>query len=491
MSADLKDKLKRPELLRSLCMIHGMWMDAEDGTTKPVSNPYSHDVLTHVPNMGEQETEYAIKVADGVFQSAWSKTTPRERAVLLRKWHDLILENKEDVALILSSEQGKPLKEALTEVAYAAAFLHWFAAEAERTDGSIIASTKPHQRITVIKQPVGVVAAITPWNFPAAMITRKVAPAIAAGCTVVLKPAMETPLTALALAYLAIEANIPGGVFNVITGDAPTIGKALCDSPVVRKLSFTGSTAVGKLLYKQSADTVKKISLELGGNAPFIIFADADLEKACEGLMASKYRNAGQTCVCANRIMVESSILKNFIKSITPRIEKLKCGNGLDESCDIGPLIDERAVEKVEKLLKDATSKGAKILLGGKRLSKDNTLFAPTLITGITSEMDIFHEEIFGPILAVTEFKSEEEAIEMANSSQYGLAAYFFTQDFRRIWRMGEALEYGMVGANEGLMSTEVAPFGGIKQSGIGREGSHDGMDEFLEKKYICWGDIQ
>ncbi len=484
----LAKQLKRPDLLIDACLIGGEWVRPNHRI--PVTNPYNSTLLAEIPDVGPEGTEAAIQAANAAFP-AWAKMVPKERGKRMHAWAELMLTHQEDLAIILTSEQGKPIKEARTEVAYAASFLEWFSAEAQRADGDVIAATKPEHRITVLKQPVGVVGAITPWNFPAAMVTRKIAPALAAGCTVVLKPAELTPLTAFALGKLALEAGIPPGVVNIVSGKAAAIGKVLCESEIVRKLSFTGSTEVGRLLYAQCAPQVKKMSLELGGNAPFIVFEDADLDAAVKGLMASKFRNGGQTCVCANRILVQESVLSGFVERLKLAVGKLRSGSGMDETCDIGPLIDLKAREKVERLLGDAVQKGAKLHSGGHAHAQGGTFFEPTILSGVTKQMDIFHTEIFGPVVSILTFATEEEAIAMANDSEFGLAAYFYTNDYRRIWRVGEALEFGMVGANEGAISTEVAPFGGMKQSGLGREGSKYGIQEYLEVKYLCWGDVR
>jgi len=476
--------LKDSTLLRHQSYIHGEWVEAQSGKTFPVRNPANNERLAEVADCGAAETTSAIAAADAALAD-WRSKTATVRAGILRRWHDLILENTEDLGLLMTLEQGKPLAEARGEVRYGASFIEWFAEEGKRAYGDIIPPHLPGLRLLVTKQPVGVVAAITPWNFPNAMITRKVAPALAAGCTVVIKPSEETPLSALALAELATRAGFPPGVINIVTGmDAAAIGKTLTDSSTVRKLSFTGSTEVGKLLMRQSADTVKKISLELGGNAPFIVFDDADLDAAVEGAIASKYRNAGQTCVCANRILVQSAVYEAFLEKFIPAVQKQKVGAGTEQGVSIGPLINVEALDKVQRLVGDATKKGARLLTGGHSMS--GTFFEATILADVTSGMDIMHEEIFGPVAPVTRFDSEQEAIQIANDTPYGLAAYFYGRDIGRVFRVAEALDYGMIGVNTGLVATTVAPFGGMKESGIGREGSKYGLDEFLEVKYVC-----
>lgn len=476
--------LKDSTLLRYQSFIGGEWVDADNGKTFPVLNPANHDILAQVADCGAAETQRAIAAAEMALAD-WRSKTATVRAGILRRWHDLILAHTDDLGLLMTLEQGKPLAEACGEVRYGASFIEWFAEEGKRAYGDIIPPHQPGLRLLVSKQAVGVVAAITPWNFPNAMITRKVAPALAAGCTVVIKPSEETPLSALALAELAIRAGFPPGVINIVTGqDAPVIGKALTDSTIVRKLSFTGSTEVGKLLMRQSADTVKKISLELGGNAPFIVFDDADLDAAVEGAISSKYRNAGQTCVCANRILVQSGVYEAFLEKFIPAVQKQKVGAGTEQGISIGPLINTEALDKVQRLVGDATQKGARLLTGGHALT--GTFFEATVLADVTSGMDIMHEEIFGPVAPVTRFESEQEAIQIANDTPYGLAAYFYGRDIGRVFRVAEALDYGMIGVNTGLVATTVAPFGGMKESGIGREGSKYGLDEFLEVKYIC-----
>jgi len=476
--------LKDSTLLRHHAFINGEWVAAQNTQTFPVTNPANSEVLARVADCGAAETQLAIAAAEAAWP-AWRDKTAAARATILRRWNDLILENAEDLALLMTLEQGKPLAESRGEIRYGASFIEWFAAECQRVYGDIIPPHAPGLRLLVSKQAVGVVAAITPWNFPVAMVTRKLAPALAAGCTVVLKPSEETPLCALALAELAARAGIPAGVLNIITGtDAPAIGKALTDSAVVRKLSFTGSTAVGKLLMRQCADTVKKISLELGGNAPFIVFDDAGIEAAVEGAIASKYRNAGQTCVCANRIYVQAGVYDLFLEKFTAAVRLQKVGSGTEDGISIGPLINKKALEKVQRLVLDATRKGARIVTGGKALQ--GAFFEPTVLADVQPGMDIMQEEIFGPVAPVIRFETEQEVIGMANDTPYGLAAYFYGRDIGQVFRVAEALEYGMVGVNTGILGTAIAPFGGMKESGIGREGSKYGIEEFLEIKYIC-----
>ncbi len=480
-------KLNDPSLLRSACYVDGHWTGADKGATFVVCNPANGNEIGRVPSLGEGETRRAIDAAQSAWP-AWRDWTAEQRTGLLREWHRLILANRDDLAILMTSENGKPLIESRGEVDYGAGFVQWFAEEALRVYGDVIPSPWPERRILVLKQAVGVCAAITPWNFPLAMITRKCAPALAVGCTVVVKPAAETPLTALALAELADRAGIPAGVFNVITGEAELIGEELATHPAVRKLSFTGSTEVGRLLYRQVAGTVKRLSLELGGNAPFIVFEDADLDSAVEGAMEAKFRNSGQTCVCANRIFVHESIYAAFSKALARRIQDLRVGCGFDEGVQQGPLISPEAVEKVEDQISDALSKGAKVVVGGRRHPLGGTFFEPTLLTGVKPGMKIMTEETFGPVAPLIDFHDEKEVIELANATEYGLAAYLYTRDLGRTFRVAEALEYGMVGVNAGLLSTPVAPFGGVKQSGLGREGSKYGMGEYLEIKYLCLG---
>ncbi|MFZ5608007.1 MAG: NAD-dependent succinate-semialdehyde dehydrogenase [Pseudomonadota bacterium] len=477
------------DLLKDKCYVNGAWVAAKTGQSFAVTNPATGKTIVHVPDCGALETKRAIAAARKAFP-AWAAKTAKERATVLRRWHDLIMARQDELAALMTAEQGKPLAEARGEVAYAASFVEWFAEEAKRVYGDIIPGHSPDKRIVVLKQPIGVVGAITPWNFPAAMITRKVAPALAAGCTAVVKPAEATPLTALALAALAHEAGVPAGVFNVLTGDAVAIGQTLCASPDVAKISFTGSTEVGKILLRQSADTVKKLSLELGGNAPFIVFEDADLTAAVAGAIMSKYRNSGQTCVCANRIYVQAKIYNAFARKLAKAVGGLRVGDGLKGASDQGPLIDKAAVRKVESHVRDAVKKGAKVLVGGKRHKLGGNFFEPTVLTGVTPSMKVSREETFGPVAPLIAFEGEEEVVKLANDTRFGLAAYFYTRDLARAWRVSEALEYGIVGLNTGLISTEVAPFGGVKESGLGREGSKYGIDEYVEIKYLCLGGL-
>ena len=478
--------LKDSTLLQHQAFINGTWIGADSGKTFVVTNPATGEALARVADLSAVETNWAIDAANNAFAD-WASKTPTVRAGILRKWHDLILENVDDLGLLMTLEQGKPLPEAKGEVRYGATFIEWFAEEGKRAYGDIIPPHMPGMRLLVMKQPIGVVGAITPWNFPNAMITRKVAPALAAGCTVVIKPSDETPLSALALAELAQRAGFPPGVFNVVTGlNAAEIGQALTSSPIVRKISFTGSTAVGKLLMRQSADTVKKVSLELGGNAPFIVFDDADLDEAVKGAIVSKYRNAGQTCVCANRLFVQSSVYEAFLEKFTAAVQKQKVGSGLEQGVNIGPLINQKALDKVQRLVSDAKGKGARVVTGGQAM--DGTFYEATIIADVEPAMHIMQEEIFGPVAPVIRFDDEKEVIKMANDTPYGLAAYFYGKDISRIFRVSEALEYGMVGVNTGLVATTVAPFGGVKESGIGREGSKYGLDDFMEVKYVCIG---
>jgi succinate-semialdehyde dehydrogenase/glutarate-semialdehyde dehydrogenase len=481
--------LQDSKLFRQACYIDGAWVEAGAQGAIDVDNPATGETIGTVPRLGRAETRQAIDAAERAFP-AWRKKTAKERAVIMRRWFDLMMANQEDLAALMTTEQGKPLTESKGEVAYAAAFLEWFGEEAKRIYGDTIPPHQPDKRIVVTKEPIGVVACITPWNFPLAMITRKAGPAIAAGCTVVLKPASQTPFSALALAELAERAGMPKGVLNIVTGAATEIGGELTSNPIVRKLSFTGSTEIGKVLMAQCAGTVKKLSLELGGNAPFIVFDDADLDAAVEGAIMSKYRNTGQTCVCANRLLVQDAVYDTFAEKLAGAVKKLKPANGLEAGATQGPLIDDRAVEKVESHISDATSKGAKVLVGGKRHALGGRFFEPTVLTDVTPAMVIAREETFGPVAPLFHFKTEADAIRLANDTEFGLAAYFYGRDIGRIWRVAEALEYGIVGINTGLISTEVAPFGGVKESGIGREGSKYGIDEFLEIKYLCLGGI-
>ncbi|KAA0683279.1 NADP-dependent succinate-semialdehyde dehydrogenase [Roseomonas genomospecies 6] len=482
--------LKDAELLRFQCFIDGRWTDADSGKTVEVTNPADGSVLGSVPMMGAEETRRAIAAAERAWP-AWRALTAKERAKILRTWFDLMMANQEDLARIMTAEQGKPLAEARGEVAYAASFIEWFAEEGKRVYGDTIPQHLPGRRIVVTKEPIGVTAAITPWNFPAAMITRKAGPALAAGCPMVIKPATATPLTALAMAVLAERAGVPAGILSVVTGSARAIGGEMTGNPTVRKLTFTGSTEIGKELMAQCAGTVKKVALELGGNAPFLVFDDADLDEAVKGAIASKYRNTGQTCVCANRLLVQSGVYDAFAAKLAEAVKALKVGPGLTtEGAQQGPLIDMAAVEKVEEHIRDATSKGARVVLGGKRHDLGGSFFEPTILADVTPAMKVAREETFGPVAPLFRFETEEEAVRMANDTEFGLAAYFYSRDIGRVWRVAEALEYGIVGINEGIISTEVAPFGGMKESGIGREGSKYGIEDFLEIKYLCMGGI-
>jgi succinate-semialdehyde dehydrogenase / glutarate-semialdehyde dehydrogenase len=473
-------------LAKNKCYVDGQWI----GEPKlAVTNKATGDVMARVPDFGETETRAAIEAANRAFPG-WSKLLAKDRARLVRRWYDLIVEHADELALLLTNEQGKPLPEAKGEILYAAGFIEFAAEEAKRIYGETIPTFKADARIVVIKQPVGVVAAITPWNFPAAMITRKAGPALAVGCTMVVKPASETPLTALALAALAEKAGIPKGVFNVITGKASAIGKELTANPLVRMLTFTGSTAIGRVLMAQCAPTVKKLGLELGGNAPFIVFDDADLDKAVAGAMASKYRNAGQTCVCANRIYVQEGVYDKFADKLAAQVKKMKVGAGTEEGVTTGPLINKAAIEKVEEHVADALKHGARVALGGKRHARGGNFYEPTILVDATSDMMVAREETFGPVAPLFEFKTEEDVVKMANDTPFGLAAYFYSRDIGRVWRVGEALECGIIGINEGIISSEVAPFGGYKQSGLGREGSHHGVEEYLEIKYMLMGGL-
>jgi succinate-semialdehyde dehydrogenase / glutarate-semialdehyde dehydrogenase len=481
--------LQDPDLFRQQAYIGGRWCDAESGATIEVNNPASGEILGTVPRMGANETWRAIEAAKDAF-SDWSQRPAKERTNLMRRWYDLIMANVDDLGALMTAEQGKPLAEAKGEVAYAASFIEWFAEEAKRIYGDTIPSPWNDRRLVVIKQPIGVCAAMTPWNFPAAMIARKAGPALAAGCTMIAKPASSTPYSAFALAVLAERAGIPSGVLNVVTGDSKEIGGEMTSNPDVRKITFTGSTEVGRLLMKQSSSTIKKLSLELGGNAPFIVFDDADLDAAVEGAIISKYRNAGQTCVCANRLYVQAGVYDAFAEKLVAAVAKLKVGNGFEPGVQQGPLIDQAAVAKVEEHIEDAVSKGGNVLLGGKRHALGQTFFEPTVLAGVTPQMKVAKEETFGPLAPLFRFESDEEGIQMANDTEFGLASYFFSRDVGRIWRAAEALDSGMVGINTGLISNEVAPFGGVKQSGLGREGSHYGIEEFLEIKYLCFGGL-
>ncbi|HEX4330803.1 MAG TPA: NAD-dependent succinate-semialdehyde dehydrogenase [Usitatibacter sp.] len=481
--------LKDPKLFRESAYIDGAWAEADSRARFEVDNPADGTVVGRVPNMGVAETKRAIAAAEAALP-AWRALPAKERSKILRKWYELIIANADDLALILTTEQGKPLAEAKGEILYGASFVEWFAEEAKRVYGDVIPSPTNDRRLVVIKQPIGVVAAITPWNFPNAMITRKVAPGLAVGCTFVLKPAEQTPFSALALAELAERAGIPKGVLNMVTGDAPPIGQELCANPVVRKVTFTGSTEVGRILMRQSADTIKKLSLELGGNAPFIVFDDADLDAAAEGAIASKYRNAGQTCVCANRIYVQEGVYDAFAAKLAEKVKQFKVGHGTEQGVHIGPLIDAQGLAKVEEHVADAVGKGAKVILGGKRHTLGGRFYEPTLLTEVTSEMKVSREETFGPVAPLYRFKKDEDAVRLANSTEFGLAAYFYARDVGRIWKVAEALETGMVGINVGILANEVAPFGGVKQSGLGREGSRYGIDDFLEIKYLAMGGL-
>ncbi len=477
------------KLLRQQCYIDGQWADADGGKVIDVTNPATGEVIATVPNMGTDETRRAIEAAEAAMP-AWRAKTAGERAKIMRAWFNLMMENQDDLGRLMTAEQGKPLAEAKGEIAYAASFIEWFAEEGKRAYGDTIPAPQADKRIVVLKEPIGVCAAITPWNFPAAMITRKAGPALAAGCTMVVKPATATPLSALALCELAERAGVPKGVLSCVTGSARAIGGEMTSNPIVRKVTFTGSTEIGKLLMVQCAATVKKTAMELGGNAPFIVFDDADLDSAVLGAMASKYRNAGQTCVCANRLLVQAGVYDAFAEKLSVAVRALRVGNGLTEDVDQGPLIDMAAVEKIEEHIKDATAKGAKIVVGGARHEKGGTFFQPTLLTGVTSEMAVAREETFGPLAPLFKFETEEEALQMANDTEFGLASYFYSRDIGRIWRVSEGLEYGIVGVNAGIISTEVAPFGGVKESGLGREGSKYGLDDFMEVKYLCMGDV-
>ena len=482
--------LKNTSLLKTKSYINGQWLDADSGQTFNVTDPASGEVIACIADLGVNETRRAIEAAEQAMQS-WKMRTAKERSNLLRKWYELIMANQDDLAIIMTAEQGKVLAESKGEVGYGASFVEWFAEEAKRVYGDIIPNTTADRRSIVIKQAIGVVAAVTPWNFPNAMITRKAAPALAVGCAIVLKPAAETPLSALALAELAHQAGIPAGLFNVVVGTkAAVIGEELTSNPLVKKFTFTGSTPIGKLLIQQCAKTVKRTSMELGGNAPVLIFADADLDKAVNGAITAKYRNAGQTCICANRIIVEDSIYDEFIEKFTEKVNQFTLGNGFTDTTTIGPLITAKAAKNVHSLVVDAQDKGAKVLTGGQIDILGDSFYQPTVIVNLNNNMRIAREEIFGPVAAIFKFSNEQEAITMANDTEFGLASYIFTQNMSRVWRVSEAIEYGMVGVNEVGISSEVIPFGGIKESGQGREGSKYGMDDYLEIKYICLGDI-
>ncbi|HKJ05765.1 MAG TPA: NAD-dependent succinate-semialdehyde dehydrogenase [Geopsychrobacteraceae bacterium] len=486
----MDDKLKDSSLLRDAAYIDGEWVAADDRSTLQVTNPATGEIIAQVAKVGAKETSRAISAANAAW-TTWRNHTAQQRCDLLRKWHDLILQHQDDLALLMTLEQGKPLQEARGEIAYAASFIDWFAEEGKRIYGDVIPQHDQGKRLLVLKQPVGVCAAITPWNFPAAMITRKAGPALAAGCTMVVKPASATPLSALALAELSCRAGIPRGVFNVVTGSAEVIGTELTSNPLVRKVTFTGSTETGKKLLVACSDTLKKVTMELGGNAPLIVFDDADLDAAVEGAIASKFRNNGQTCVCTNRFLVQAGIYDEFCRKLVEKVGGLKVGNGLAEETYLGPLINRAAVESVENHIADALDKGAELICGGKRHKLGGNFFEPTVLTGATDEMSIAVNEIFGPVAPLYRFEQEEDAIRLANDTDYGLASYFYTRDLARAWRVSEALEYGIVGLNTGLISTAVAPFGGIKQSGLGREGSKYGIDAYLEIKYLCMGEIE
>jgi len=482
-------KLKDPSLFRQQSYIDGAWVDADSGETVTVTNPATGETIGTVPKMGTAETRRAIEAANRAYP-AWRARTAKERGAILRKWFDLMMANQEDLAVLMTTEQGKPLAEARGEVGYAASFIDWFAEEGKRVYGDTIPAPNADWRIVVTREPVGVCAAITPWNFPSAMIARKVGPALAAGCTMVAKPATQTPYSAFAMAELAERAGVPKGVFSVLTGKAGEIGGEMTSNPIVRKITFTGSTEVGKLLIKQAADTVKKVSMELGGNAPFLVFDDADLDAAVEGAIAAKFRNTGQTCVCANRIYVQEDVYDAFADKLSNAVAKMKVGNGLEDGVVQGPLIDEAAAQKVEEHIADALKKGARVAVGGKRHQLGGTFFQPTVLTGVTTDMIVTHEETFGPVAPLFRFKTEEEAIALANDTEFGLASYFYSRDIGRIWRVAEGLESGLVGVNAGVISTVEAPFGGFKQSGVGREGSKYGIEDYLQIKYVCMGGV-
>lgn len=480
-------QLNNANLFKQQVYINGEWQAADQNQSFAVTNPATGALIAQVPSVSTKQVEQAVEAAATALQS-WKLTTAKERSLLLKKWYQLIMDNQEDLAIILSTEQGKSMTESRGEIAYGASFIEWFAEEAKRSYGDVIPHDKHGRRLVVVRQPVGVVAAITPWNFPNAMITRKVGPALAAGCTVIIKPASETPLSALALVALAELAGIPKGVVNVVTGNAREIGGVLTSHPLVRKVSFTGSTQIGKLLMQQCSDSMKKVSMELGGNAPFIVFDDADLDRAVEGALASKFRNSGQTCVCTNRFLVQAKVHDAFVEKLATAVAKLKVADAFTAGAEQGPLINEKAVEKIQQHITDATAKGAKIVLGGQRHALGHTFFEPTVLVDVTSDMLVAKDETFGPLAPVFKFNSEAEAIQMANDTEFGLASYLYTESLSRAWRVGEALEYGMVGINEGIISTEVAPFGGIKESGCGREGSKYGIEDYQELKYMCMG---
>lgn len=478
-------QLKNDALFRQQAFINGVWCDADNKQTHEVLNPATGEVIGTVPMMGANETRRAIEAADTA-QSTWAKKTGKERSIVLRRWHTLIAENIEDLALLMTHEQGKPIGEAKGEIQSGLDYLEWFAEEAKRVYGDVIPGHMADKRLIVIKQPVGVTAAITPWNFPHSMISRKAGPALAAGCPMIVKPAMETPYSALAMAYLAQQAGIPDGIYSVVTGDPVAIGEEMTTNPMVKKISFTGSTRVGKILMKQCADTVKKMSMELGGNAPFIVFDDADIDAAVTGAMMSKYRNSGQTCVCANRLFVQAGVYEAFSQKLAEQVRAIKVGNGLESGVTQGPLISKAAADNTEALVEDAKNKGATVLCGGQRVDADKNFFNPTILTNVNNDMRIANEEIFAPIAPIFKFDTDEEAVALANRTEYGLAGYFYSRDIGRVWRIAEALEVGMVGVNTGMLTTELAPFGGVKESGMGREGSKYGIEEYVETKYIC-----
>ncbi len=483
-------KLKNPDLFKQQNYINGKWVDADSGKTTAVHNPATGELLGHVPRCGADETRRAIEAAQ-VAQKAWKKRTAVERMKIMRAFAEVIMANQKDLAVILTTEQGKPLSESMAEIAIGASYIDWFANEARRVYGDVIPTYANDRRMLAVKEPIGVCAGITPWNFPSSMITRKASAALATGNAMVLKPASQTPFSALALAVLAEQAGVPAGVLSIVTGDSRAIGGELTANPIVRKLSFTGSTEIGKLLAAQCATTVKRLSLELGGNAPFIVFDDADLDAAVQGAIVSKYRNAGQTCICTNRFLIQDGVYDAFAEKYTAAVNKLNVGNGLDEGVNVGPLIDEEAIAKVRRLQEDAVAMGARVTLGGERLARAGTFYAPTVLLDVTPAMAVSSEEIFGPISGLMRFKTEEEAIAIANDTPYGLAAYFYSRDVGRVWRVSEGLEYGMVGVNTGLFVNEAAPFGGIKESGYGREGSRHGVDDWLEIKYMCVAGVE